>query len=418
MINIIEKKKRNQSLSKTEIDEFIKGVVDKTIPEYQTSALLMAICLNGMNMEETTNLTLAMANSGDRADLSELPGIKVDKHSTGGVGDATTMIVVPLIAACGATVAKMSGRGLGHTGGTLDKLSAIPGMKVQFTSEEFMKLVKKNGFAVVGQSGNLAPADKILYALRDVTATVDNTSLIASSIMSKKIAGGADALVLDVKYGSGAFMNDKEEAKKLADIMVGIGRNAGVNTKAVLSDMNQPLATHIGNALEVKEVIATLKGQNMGSRLLDTSLKLGANMLILSDIATDLEQGKKMMLDALASGRGYEKFKAFISAQGGDVSTVDDTDKLPSAKKLVDVKAEKSGKILSMDAAGIGRSAMLLGAGRETKADEIDMAVGLVMNCELGDDVREGDVLCIMHINNDANEQVAKKLFLESVHIK
>jgi pyrimidine-nucleoside phosphorylase len=271
---------------------------------------------------------------------------------------------------------------------------------------------------MIGQTDEIAPADRKMYALRDVTATVDNTSLIASSIMSKKIAGGADALVLDVKYGSGAFMNDKEDAKKLADIMVGIGCNAGVNTKAVLSDMNQPLATHIGNALEVKEVIATLKGQNMGSRLLDTSLKLGANMLILSDIATDLEQGKKILLDALASGRGYEKFKAFISAQGGDVSTVDDTDKLPSAKKLVDVKAEKSGKILSMDAAGIGRSAMLLGAGRETKADEIDMAVGLVMNCELGDDVREGDVLCIMHINNDANEQAAKKLFLESVHIK
>ncbi len=418
MIDIIDKKKKGKALTKEEIDTFVKGLVDKTIPDYQTAALLMAICLNGMNMEETTNLTLAMVNSGDRADLSELSGVKVDKHSTGGVGDATTMIVVPLVTACGATVAKMSGRGLGHTGGTLDKLSAIPGMSVDFTREEFMNLVKENGFAVVGQSGNLAPADKILYALRDVTATVDNVSLIASSIMSKKIAGGADALVLDVKYGSGAFMHKKEDAKELADIMVQIGNNAGVNTRAVLSDMNQPLATHIGNSIEVKEVVETLKGNNMNSRLLKTSLKLGANMLVLCEIAKDLDEGKKLMLDALESGRGFEKFKAFVKAQGGDVSTIEDTNLLPTARKFSEVKVEKSGVIESMDTEGIGRSAMLLGAGRETKADEIDMAVGLVMKCELGDSVKKGDILCVMHINDDANEQAAKKLFLDSVHIK
>ena len=417
MIEIIEKKKNKKALSKDEIERFIAGVVDKSIPEYQTSALLMAICLNGMNMEETTNLTLAMAASGDRADLSAIPGIKVDKHSTGGVGDATTMIAAPLVAACGGTVAKMSGRGLGHTGGTLDKLSAIPGMSVDFTSEEFIELVKKTGLAVVGQSGNLAPADKILYALRDVTATVNNISLIASSIMSKKIAGGADALVLDVKYGSGSFMPEKRDARKLADIMVEIGCNSGVNTRAVLSDMNQPLATHIGNALEVKEVISTLKGENMGSRLLAASFKLGSNMLVLSRLSKDLEEGRAMMEKALEEGRGYKKFKEFVSAQGGDVNAVENVKLLPAAKKVVAVKAETSGRIAKMDTANIGHSARLLGAGRETKADEIDLAVGLIMRCELWQDVREGDVLCEMHINEEKNEEAAKKLFLKSVHI-
>jgi pyrimidine-nucleoside phosphorylase len=418
MIDIIEKKKNKQTLSKQDIERFISGVVSGDIPDYQTSALLMAICLNGMDMRETTDLTLAMAASGDRADLSDIPGIKVDKHSTGGVGDATTMIVAPLVAACGGVVAKMSGRGLGHTGGTLDKLSAIPGMQVQFTREEFLSLVKNNNIAVVGQSGNLAPADKILYALRDVTATVNNVSLIASSIMSKKIAGGADALVLDVKYGSGSFMPQKKDAKELADIMVEIGCNAGVNTRAELSDMNQPLASHIGNALEVKEVIATLRGENMGSRLLETSLKLGANMLVLSKLAGDLDEGKKMMVDALQSGRGYEKFKAFIAAQGGDVSYIESPGKLSTASRLVEVKAQKSGEIYRMDTANIGRSAMLLGAGREKKSDEIDMAVGLVMCCELGDKVYSGDTLCVMHINDDTNEDEAKRLFTESIHLK
>ena len=417
MIDIIEKKKNNKTLSKQDIDRFISGVVSGDIPDYQTAALLMAICLNGMDMRETTDLTLAMAASGDRADLSDIPGIKVDKHSTGGVGDATTMIVAPLVAACGGVVAKMSGRGLGHTGGTLDKLSAIPGMQVQFTREEFLSLVAKNNIAVVGQSGNLAPADKILYALRDVTATVNNVSLIASSIMSKKIAGGADALVLDVKYGSGSFMPEKKDAQELADIMVEIGCNAGVNTRAVLSDMNQPLASHIGNALEVIEVIATLRGDNMDSRLLSTSLKLGANMLVLSEIADSLDDGRKMMLDALKGGRGYEKFKDFIAAQGGDVSYIENPEKLPTASRMVEVKAQNSGEIYKMDTANIGRSAMLLGAGREKKSDEIDMAVGLVMCCELGDKVSAGDTLCVMHINDVTNEEEAKRLFAKSIHI-
>jgi len=417
MKEIIEKKKMKKALTKDEIECFIKGVTDKTIPEYQTSALLMAICLNKMDMDETTNLTLAMANSGDRADLSAINGIKVDKHSTGGVGDATTIIVTPLVAACGGTVAKMSGRNLGHTGGTLDKLSAISGMKVLFSSEEFIELVKKNNLAVVGQSGNLAPADKILYELRDVTATVNNESLIASSIMSKKIAGGADALVLDVKYGSGSFMPKKEDAKKLADIMIEIGCNAGVNTRAVLSDMNQPLATHIGNALEVKEVVATLKGENNDSRLLSASLKLGANMLVLSNLAKDLDAGKKMMTEALNDGRGYEKFKAFVKAQGGDVREIENTELLPTAKKTVGVKSEKSGKIVKIDTANIGRCAMILGAGREKKTDEIDLAVGLVMHCKLGDKIKAGDVLCVMHINDETNEEAAKKLFLSSIHV-
>ncbi len=418
MIDIIEKKKKRKALSKKEIERFIKGVVDKSIPEYQTSALLMAICLNGMDMEETTNLTLAMANSGERADLSEIYGIKVDKHSTGGVGDATTIIVAPLVTACGAIVAKMSGRGLGHTGGTLDKLSAIPGMRVQFTSEEFIALVKNNGLAVVGQSGNLAPADKILYALRDVTATVNNESLIASSIMSKKIAGGADALVLDIKYGSGSFMTEKTDADKLANMMVKIGNKAGIKTRAVLSDMNQPLATHIGNALEVKEVVSTLRGENNDSRLLAASLKLGANMLVLSELAQDIYEAKYMLKKALDSGKGYEKFKAFVAAQGGDVSTIENTKLLPTAKKIVEIKAERSGKIVDMDTANIGRSAMLLGAGREKKTDAIDMAVGLVMKCELGDKVEKGDVICEMHINDETNEEAVKEMLIKTISIK
>ncbi|MCK5129305.1 MAG: thymidine phosphorylase [Clostridiales bacterium] len=415
MIDIIEKKKLGKSLSEEDIEYVVKGIVSKEIPDYQTASLLMAIYFQGMDIVETTHLTLAMANSGDRADLSAIGGVKVDKHSTGGVGDATTMIVTPLVAACGGTVAKMSGRGLGHTGGTLDKLTSIPNMKIQFTSDEFIDLVSKTHLAVVGQSGNLAPADKILYSLRDVTATVNNISLISSSIMSKKIAGGCDALVLDVKYGSGSFMKTIEEAQKLADIMVGIGKGAGVETRAILSKMDQPLGTHIGNALEVREIISVLKGKNKESRLLAVSLELGANMLVLSKLAEDVEHGKKMMLEAIDSGAGYRKLCEFIKAQGGDVSAIDNPDKLPTARRQVVVTSDSSGTIVRMDTEAIGRSAMLLGAGRATKQDEIDPAVGIVMQCQLGDRISVGDVLCTIHVNDEQNLDEATTMFEKSI---
>ena len=418
MIDIIQKKKNGQALSKDEIKYVIEGIVAEEIPDYQTAALLMAIYFQGMNVEETTFLTLAMANSGDRADLSSIEGIKVDKHSTGGVGDSTTMIVTPLVVACGCTVAKMSGRGLGHTGGTLDKLTSIPNMKVQFTSKEFIALVKKTGLAVVGQSGNLAPADKILYSLRDVTATVNNISLISSSIMSKKIAGGCDALVLDVKYGSGSFMKTHKEAEKLADIMVGIGKGAGVETRAILSSMEQPLGTYIGNALEVMEIIEILKGNIKDSRLLKVSFELGANMLVLSKKADSIEHAKTLLKKALEDGSGYRKYCEFIKAQGGNVSAIDNPEKLPHAKKTVEIKSKKTGKIVRMDTAAIGRSAMRLGAGREKKNDEIDPAVGLVMMCELNDVIKEGDTLCVMHVNDEKNLEESKELFISGIFIE
>lgn len=415
MLNIIEKKKLGKALTKEEIEYVVDGATNGTIPDYQLSALMMAIYFNGMDITETTYLTLAMANSGDRADLSFIDGIKVDKHSTGGVGDSTTMIVAPLVVACGGIVAKMSGRGLGHTGGTLDKLMSIPNMKIQFSSEEFEKLVLKNRLAVVGQSQNLAPADKTLYALRDVTATVDNISLISSSIMSKKIAGGCDALVLDVKYGSGSLVGSYENARELADIMIGIGKGAGVETRAVLSDMNQPLGRYIGNALEVLEVIETLKGQHEDSRLLEVCLELGSNMLELSGFVKDTEQGKELMKQAIKDGSGLQKLKDMIEAQGGDSSVVDNPEKLPTAKKIIDVTSDKAGKITAMDTKGIGRSAMLLGAGREKKQDEIDSAVGLIMECAIGDEIKVGDIICRMHINDETNEEKAIKLFKESI---
>lgn len=415
MLNIIEKKKLGMALTKEEIEYVVDGATNNTIPDYQLSALMMAIYFNGMDITETTYLTLAMANSGDRADLSFIDGIKVDKHSTGGVGDSTTMIVAPLVVACGGIVAKMSGRGLGHTGGTLDKLMSIPNMRIQFSSEEFEKLVLKNRLAVVGQSQNLAPADKTLYALRDVTATVDNISLISSSIMSKKIAGGCDALVLDVKYGSGSLVGSYENARELADIMIGIGKGADVETRAVLSDMNQPLGRYIGNALEVLEVVETLKGQHNDSRLLEVCFELGSNMLELSGVVKDTEQGKELMKKAIEDGSGLQKLKDMIEAQGGDPSVVDSPEKLPTAKKIIDVTSDKAGKITAMDTKGIGRSAMLLGAGREKKEDVIDSAVGLIMECELGDEIKVGDVICKMHINDETNEEKAIKLFKESI---
>lgn len=418
MLNIIEKKKSGKPLAKDDIEYVVNGATNGTIPDYQLSALMMAIYFQKMNLEETTYLTLAMANSGDRADLSFIDGIKVDKHSTGGVGDSTTMVVAPLVVACGGIVAKMSGRGLGHTGGTLDKLMSIPNMRIQFSSEEFQDLVLKNRLAVVGQSRNLAPADKVLYALRDVTATVDNISLISSSIMSKKIAGGCDALVLDVKYGSGSLVGSYENARELADIMIGIGKGAGVETRAVLSDMNQPLGRYIGNALEVVEVVETLKGLHNDSRLLAVCLEIGSNMLELCGVVDDIEQGKELMKKAIEDGSGLQKLKNMIEAQGGDSSVVDDTSKLPAARKIIDVTSDKAGKITAMDTKGIGRSAMLLGAGREKKEDVIDSAVGLIMECAIGDAIKAGDIICKMHINDEKNEQKAIKLFKESIIIE
>jgi pyrimidine-nucleoside phosphorylase len=414
--DIILKKRSGKALSKEEIDFFIKGYVGGSIPDYQASALLMAIWFNGMNPQETTDLTLSMVASGDTIDLSAIKGIKVDKHSTGGVADTTTLVAAPLVAACGGKVAKMSGRGLGHTGGTLDKLESIPGLSIEQPMEVFEKLVNSIGLSVIGQTGNLVPADKKLYALRDVTVTVDNMSLIAASIMSKKIASGADAIVLDVKTGSGAFMKTVEDSIELARAMVDIGKLAGRNTVALVTDMNQPLGNAVGNALEVQEAIEILKGGHPGD-LKDVAFALSAWMLRLAGIAETETEAMDKLNAALESGAALEALSKMIKAQGGDPAVCDDTSKLPQAGKLVSVKAETSGWIAEMDNTEIGISAMLLGAGRQTKADVIDPAVGLWMKKRLGDKVECGAVVAVFHVNDEKNLDEAIKRFTGAVKI-
>ena len=342
MVEIIEKKKLAQALTREEIEWFVRGAADGSIPDYQLAALLMAIRLNGMNREETVQLTLAMAHSGDLCDLSSIPGFPVDKHSTGGVGDTTTLILAPLVAACGVPVAKMSGRGLGHTGGTLDKLESIPGLRVDLSEEAFLKQVRDIGVAVIGQTKNLAPADKTLYALRDVTATVDSLPLIASSIVSKKLASGAQGVVLDVKTGAGALMHTTEASIELAQTMVRIGCDAGRRMMALVTDMGEPLGSHVGNALEVKEAIDALSGRVQGP-LLEVSLELGARMLLLADAAASVADAKQKLMDALESGRGLERLRAMITAQGGDPACCDDVTRLPQAPVVQDVPAASSG---------------------------------------------------------------------------
>lgn len=409
MVDVIAKKRDGQALTKEEIDFVIAGYTNDEIPDYQMSALAMALYFQDMTTEERVNLTMAMVESGDQINLSDIDGIKVDKHSTGGVGDTTTLILAPLVAAVGVPVAKMSGRGLGHTGGTIDKLESIEGFQVELDGKTFNQLVNKNKIAVVGQSGNLTPADKKLYSLRDVTATVNSIPLIASSIMSKKIASGADAIVLDVKTGSGAFMKELDDAKALAKAMVQIGNGAGRNTIAVISDMNQPLGFAIGNALEVKEAIDTLHGHGPAD-LHELCLTLGSQMVYLANKANSIEEARSMLEDAIQSGKAIEKFKTFLSSQGGDASVVDDPTKLPTAAYQMEVKATADGYISDIIADEIGIAASMLGAGRITKDSTIDLAVGLVLQKKVGDPVKEGESIVTIHSNKADVAEVIEKI--------
>ncbi|QKQ28512.1 pyrimidine-nucleoside phosphorylase [Staphylococcus hominis] len=416
MVDIIEKKRDGQTLTKEEIEFFIEGYTNGDIPDYQASSLAMAIFFQDMNEEERAALTMAMVNSGDVIDLSKINGIKVDKHSTGGVGDTTTLVLAPLVAAVGVPVAKMSGRGLGHTGGTIDKLESIDGFHVEISEADFIKLVNENQVAVIGQTGNLTPADKKLYALRDVTGTVNSIPLIASSIMSKKIAAGADAIVLDVKTGNGAFMKTLEDAEALAHAMVSIGNNVGRNTMAIISDMSQPLGRAIGNALELKEAIDTLNGQGPED-LTELVLTLGSQMVVLAERANTLEEARQLLNEAIENGSALDKFKTFLENQGGDASVVNLPELLPTAEYQIDYKAKSSGVVSELIANEIGVASMMLGAGRQTKDDDIDLSVGIVLNKKVGDKVNVGESLLTIHSNRENVDDVIKKLD-ESIEIK
>lgn len=410
MVDLIEKKRDGEQLTTEEINFIIQGYTKNEIPDYQMSALAMAIFFRDMTERERADLTMAMVNSGDTIDLSAIEGVKVDKHSTGGVGDTTTLVLAPLVAALDIPVAKMSGRGLGHTGGTIDKLEAIAGFHVEIDTDEFVRLVNQDKIAVVGQSGNLTPADKKLYALRDVTATVNSIPLIASSIMSKKIAAGSDAIVLDVKTGAGAFMKTVEEARELAHAMVSIGNNVGRKTMAVISDMSQPLGYAIGNALEVKEAIDTLQGKGPKD-LEELCLALGRQMVYLANKASSLEEAEEMLKEAIHSGKALNKFKQFIANQGGDPTVVDHPEKLPQAAYRIEVPAKEDGVVAEIVADEIGTAAMLLGAGRATKESEIDLAVGLMLNKKIGDPVKAGESLVTIHSNRENVTEVIEIIY-------
>lgn len=410
MVDLIVKKQNGKELTTEEIQFFVKGYTDGSIPDYQASALAMAIYFQDMTDQERADLTMAMVNSGETIDLSAIEGIKVDKHSTGGVGDTTTLVLAPLVAALGVPVAKMSGRGLGHTGGTIDKLEAIEGFHVELSKDEFIKLVNRDKVAVIGQSGNLTPADKKLYALRDVTGTVNSIPLIASSIMSKKIAAGADAIVLDVKTGAGAFMKTDEDAVNLAKAMVRIGNNVGRQTMAVISDMSQPLGFAIGNALEVQEAIDTLRGEGPED-LNELVLTLGSQMVVLAKKAETLEEARTKLQEVMKNGKALEKFKEFLSNQGGDASVVDDPSKLPQAAYKIDVPAKEAGVVSEIVADEIGVAAMLLGAGRATKEDEIDLAVGIMLRKKVGDNVEKGEPLVTLYANRENVDDVTAKVY-------
>ena len=409
VVDLIEKKQAGLALSQEEINFLIAGYTDGTMPDYQMSALAMAIYFQGMTEEEASYLTMAMVKSGDEIDLSAIHGVKVDKHSTGGVGDTTTLVLAPLVAACGVPVAKMSGRGLGHTGGTTDKLEAIPGFSVTLLPQDFIDHVNRYKIAVVGQSGNLTPADKKLYALRDVTGTVQSIPLIASSIMSKKIAAGADAIVLDVKTGEGAFMKTLADAEALAHTMVKIGHQVGRKTLAVISDMSQPLGYMIGNALEVKEAIQTLQGQGPED-LTELCLVLGGQMLLAANRVASLEEGKALLQEQIDSGRALEVFKTFLANQGGDTRIVDNPDLLPQARYQIPLLAQSSGVVSQWVADEVGVAAMMLGAGRETKEDIIDPAVGIELCAKVGDPIQEGQPLAILHSNREDVSEVLARL--------
>ena len=416
MYDIIMKKRNGGELSKEEIDFFIEQYTKDDIPDYQVSALMMAIYFQKMTEAETLALTMAMAKSGDMLDLSAIEGIKVDKHSTGGVGDKTTLALTPMVAACGIPVAKMSGRGLGHTGGTIDKLESFEGFSTGISTEQFVENVNEIGIAIMGQTADLAPADKKLYALRDVTATVDNMSLIASSIMSKKLAAGADAIVLDVKTGSGAFMKTEEDSFALAKEMVQIGNNAGRKTIAVISDMDQPLGMAVGNALEVEEAIATLRGEGPAD-FTKLVMTLGVQMLIAGGKACDEEEAGKMLEGVIADGSALKKLAQFVEAQGGNPAAVYDTSLLPKASIVREIKTPATGYINRIICDEIGICSLMLGGGRETKESEIDLAVGLVLQKKVGDFVKEGDVLALIHANDEAKCEAATKRFLQAYTI-
>lgn len=412
MVDLIVKKRQGQALSAAEIAWMIQAYTEGALPDYQMSAMMMAICFAGMNAEETAALTDAMTHSGTVLDVSSVGAQVADKHSTGGVADTTTLAVVPIVASCGVTMGKMSGRGLGHTGGTLDKLEAISGFSVDVAPQRFLALLRENGLAIVGQNEALAPADKKLYALRDVTGTVDSLPLIASSIMSKKLAAGADIIVLDVKVGSGAFMKTPEDAAALAKTMVEIGVHLGKKTAALITDMNQPLGSCIGNALDVREAIEILQGKHQDSDLFAICKRLSAQLIRLGGKAEEEREAESMVLDAIASGRALQKLATMIQAQGGDARVCQDTSRLPSAERIIPVLSQQAGYIAKMDTQSIGTCAQLLGAGREKLGDKIDPAVGIVMKKRVGDFVRTGDVLAEFHVNEQNMLQEAMRRFL------
>ncbi len=414
--DIIRKKRFGGELTEQEIRAFVNGVVDGSFADYQASALLMAICINGMTDRETLALTLAMEKSGDTLNLSDIAGVKADKHSTGGVGDTTSLILVPLVAACGVKMAKMSGRGLGFTGGTLDKLESIPGMSIDKDIEGFKRQVNEVGCAIIGQTAELAPADKVLYALRDVTATVDCLPLVVSSILSKKLAAGCDVVVLDVKSGSGAIMDTPEKSRQLAETMVRIGNMSGKRFSALITDMDQPLGNYIGNALEVEEAIDVLAGRVNGP-LKDVALTLGAHILRNAGTVGIVDAGIRMLQEKIDSGEGLKTFGDMIEAQGGDRRVVEDTSLLPKAPKQVELRADKAGYITRMVTSDIGNAAKLLGAGRERKTDVLDLSVGIVMHKRLGEAVKRDELLATLHVGERSDRIGAYNLLKKSIVI-
>lgn len=416
MYDLIMKKRNGGFLNQEEIRFMIQNYTRGEIPDYQMSAMMMAIYFQGMNEDETLHLTMEMAKSGDMLDLASINGIKVDKHSTGGVGDKTSLALAPMVAACGIPVAKMSGRGLGHTGGTIDKLESFPGFSTSIETEQFIRQVNEIGIAIMGQTKDLAPADKKLYALRDVTATVDNMSLIASSIMSKKLASGADAIVLDVKTGSGAFMKKEEDSFSLANEMVRIGRGAGRTTTAVISDMDQPLGFAVGNALEVREAIETLMGKGPED-FVELCLTLGAEMVVAGGKAQDRDEARAMLQAKIADKSALDKLAAFVEAQGGDSSFVYHPEKLQVASNAIEIKAEKSGWITGIVCDEVGICSLILGGGRETKESEIDLSVGILLKKKIGDKVEVGDVLAVLYANDEAKAKEAEKRYMNACHI-
>ncbi len=415
-VDLIIKKRDKNSLTSEEINYFVKRASDKNFPDYQISAMLMAIYLNGLNYKETSDLTMAMANSGKILDLSQIKGIKVDKHSTGGVADTTTLVLAPLVASCGLPVVKMSGRGLGHTGGTIDKLEAISGFNTEVSEETAVELVKKQNIVIMGQSEDLAPADKRFYAMRDVTGTVESIPLIASSIMSKKIAAGCDALVLDVKCGNGSFMKDFSSAEKLAETMVEIGENINKKVIAIITDMNEPLGKHIGNSLEVIEAIEILKG-NISGRLKEVSLELGSLMLILGNICETKEEARTLLEENIKNQKGLKKFKELIVSQKGNPEIIDDYSLFPKCKFKKELTSEFSGYISDMDTYNIGRAACEAGAGRKTKTDKIDYGAGIILKFSLGDKIKKGDILAEIHSSSEERLKNAENILKSCIKI-